>query len=476
MKRLSGWDATFVYGESPNVPVHTMKIAVVDTTAFDGEFTFDMFQRVVQRRLPALEPLRYQLINIPLKLHHPMWLDNCEVDLDYHVRRARLPSPGGRRQLDDLIAEIATTPLDLRRPPWEVYFVEGMPDRKFALVAKVHHSLADGGASANLLARAMDSNAPIRDDRESCTAPSSIELLRAAGRDHLQQVKGLPTLIADTTRGIARLRRRSRERGEHPELARPFSPPPTFMNHRVSAGRRFASATLPLADFKETSKHLEIKLNDLVLSVAAGAFRELLLRHDGTADQPIIASVPVNTDPSPDRISGNALGALIVSLPVQLDDPLERIRVTGVAVDIAKESNQLLGPELLGRWTTYLPPPVTPVMLRWLAGREARNALYNVSISNVPGPRERAHIAGAPMSEFYSVGPLTPGCGINITVWSYVDQLNISVLTDDRTLQDAHEVTDAMIHAFVETRHAAGLSGGISQLNSAMPQAKATLS
>jgi diacylglycerol O-acyltransferase len=243
----------------------------------------------------------------------------------------------------------------------------------------------------------------------------------------------------------------------------------------VSSGRSFATATLPLVDVKETSKRLGIKLNDLVLSVSAGALRELLLRHEGRADQPLIASVPVNTDTSPDRVSGNAIGALIVPLPTQLDDPLQRVRTTSRSVEIAKENNRLWGPELMGRWTEYLPPPLTPLAMRRMAERQARNRLYNLSISNVPGPLERGHIGRAPIGEFYSVGPLTAGSGMNITVWSYVDQLNICVLTDDQTLRDAHEVTDAMVHSFIEIRCAAGLSGDLTKLDSVMGQADAPL-
>jgi diacylglycerol O-acyltransferase / wax synthase len=471
MKRLGGWDATFIYGESANIPVHTLKIVVVDASGAEGEFTFESFRRVVQRRLPGLAPLRYKLVNIPLKLHHPMWLENCDVDLDHHLRRVTVSPPGGRRELDDLIARVGTPPLDLDRPLWEVYFVEGMSDGRFALIAKVHHALADGGASANLLALAMDADGskPVGDD--TCTPPSPMELVSEAARDHVELIKQLPSVVRDTVTGMRKVRRRARERVQHPELANPFAPPPTFMNHRVSAGRRFATATLALSEVKETSKHLDIKLNDLVLAVTAGSLRELLQRYDGAANEPIIASVPINTDPSPDRITGNAIGALILSLPVHLDDPLERVRVTSAAVGIAKENSQLRGADLLGRWTNYLPPPIMPVTLRWLAGREARNKLYNVSVSNVPGPRERGRIAKAPISEFYSVGPLTPGCGMNITVWSYVDQVNVSVLADDRTIDDAHEVTDAIIRAFADIRRVAGLSETVSQLDSAMPQA-----
>jgi WS/DGAT/MGAT family acyltransferase len=467
-----------LYSETSNVPTHTLKIAVIDTNDGTGEFTFDRLRRVVERRLPVLEPLCYGLVDIPLKLHHPMWLENCEVDLDFHLRRITVPSPGGRRELDDLIAQIACTPLDRGRPLWELHFAEGLADHKLAVIAKVHHALADGVASANLLARAIDPKIPTPEQKRAAVGmpSSSTELLKTVGRDHIRQLVQLPAVIRDTTRGIAKVRRRSAERGEHPDLARAFAASPTFINHRISPARRFATATLSLVQAKETSKHLGITLNDLALAISAGALRELLLRHDGRADNPIIASVPVNTDPSPDRISGNALGALFVSLPVQFDDPAQRIQLTRVATGIAKENTTLLGPALIGRWTNYMPPPVAPPAFRWLAKREAHNRLYNVSVSNVRGPGERGRIADASISEFYSVGPLTPGCGMNITVWSYVDQFNISVLNDDHTLQDAHDVTDLMIHEFAELRRAAGFSQELTEVLTAMPQARATSS
>ncbi|WP_068183298.1 wax ester/triacylglycerol synthase family O-acyltransferase [Mycobacterium sp. UM_CSW] len=473
MRRLSGWDAMMLYSETADVPTHTLKIAIIDTTEFDGDFTVDLLRRVLSRRLPVLEPLRYELLNIPIKLHHPMWLQECKVDLDYHVRRVEVPAPGSRRELDDLISDIAEKPLDRTRPLWEVYFVEGMPDRRLAIVTKMHHALADGVASANLLARAVDPDVSSESQAgmRNCTPPPTGELLRAAGRDHVQQIRQLPAVIKDTASGISKVRRRSKQRGQHPELARPFSPSKTFINHRVSPGRRFASATLALADAKQTSKQLGVTLNELVLAISTRALRELLLRYDGTAGKPIIASVPVNTDPSPDRIAGNAMGGMFVSLPVHIDSPLEQVQLTRVASGIAKENNQLLGPELMGRWTTYMPPPLAPLGFRWLSQREMQNSLYNVSVSNVRGPQERGRIGGATISEFCSVGPLTPGCGMNITVWSYVDQLNISILTDDRTLSDAHEATNAMLDGFAEIREAAGLSSGLSEVPTAMSQA-----
>jgi diacylglycerol O-acyltransferase len=474
VKRLNGWDAMLLYSEAPNVHTHTLKIGVIDVTDFDGEFTFELFRRTLRRRLHLLEPLRYKLIDIPLKLHHPMWLEESDVDLGYHLRRVRVPRPGGRRELNEVVGEIAGTPLVRSRPMWEMYFAEGMADNRFAVIVKVHHSLADGVASANLIAKAMDLKGPIQDERDLYTTnapPSTGLLLRVAGRDHLQQLARLPRLVRETAAGVSRVRQRSRERGEHPDLARNFAPPPTFFNHVVSPGRRFATATLSLVDVKQTSKKLGITINDLVLATAAGALRELLLRYDGRADAPLIASVPASLNTSPHRLTGNEFFGLNVSLPVQFDDPMARVRTTSVATSIAKEDFHLMGPEVVSQWADYLPPSVAPVAFRWLANREAQSKLMNVPISNVPGPRERGWIGGATISEIYSVGPLMAGSGINITVWSYVDQLNISVLTDDLTLDDPHEATDAMIHAFTEIRCAAGIPGDVTEVETAMPQA-----
>jgi WS/DGAT/MGAT family acyltransferase len=472
VKRLNGMDAMLLYSDAPNLHTHTLKVAVVDTADYDGEFSFDLVRRTLQRRLHRLDPLRYQLVGIPWRLHHPMWLENCDVDLDYHLRRVRVPAPAGRRELDQVIGEIASTPLDRSRPLWEFHFAEGMADHRFALIGKVHHALADGVASANLLARLMDLDGPVQDERDpyaSCIPPPKRELLLAAARDHTQQVVALPRVIADTLSGLRRLRRRARERGAQPDLAGLLQAPPTFLNHVVSPVRTFATATLSLAQVKETSKQLQITINDVVLAIAAGALRELLLRYDGRADRPIIASVPATTDRSLHRISGNELGGMVVSLPTHIDDPLERVRLASLGAKVAKENNELLGPELYGRLITYLPPVAAPPVFSWLGRRNARNKLFNIPISNVAGPRERGRFAGAAVSEIYSAGPLIAACGVNITVWSYVDQLNISVIADDRTFDDTHEATDAMVHAFREIRTAAGLSGELIRVDTAMP-------
>jgi diacylglycerol O-acyltransferase len=479
VKRLNGMDAMLVYSETPNLHTHTLKVAIIHAADYrathDGEFTFDVFRRTIEHRLHLLDPLRYRLVDIPWKLHHPMWLENCPVDLDYHLCRVHVPSPGGRRELDEVIGRIASTPLDRNRPLWEFHFAEGMTDDRFALIGKVHHTLADGVASANLLARLMDlagSPDDERDDYVTDGPPSTTKLLWEAQRDHFHQMAALPALMRDAVRGISRVRRRVKQRSDHPDIAKIFEAPPTFLNHVVSPVRTFATATLSLAEIKETAKHLGVTFNDVVLSMAAGGLRELLLRYDGRADRPIIATVPVSTDRSADRITGNEISGMTVSLPVHIDDPLERVALTSLATKHAKEDHDLLGPKLQGRMMDYLPPPVAPALFRRQSTRASHNRLMNVAVSNVPGPRQRGHIGGAAVSEIYSVGVLSAGSAFNMTVWSYVDQLDIAVLSDDHTFKDPHEATDAMVHAFSEIRRVCGLAD-VTTVGTAMAPATA---
>jgi diacylglycerol O-acyltransferase / wax synthase len=204
---------------------------------------------------------------------------------------------------------------------------------------------------------------------------------------------------------------------------------------------------------------LGVTINDMVLAISAGALRKLLLRYDGHADNPLLASVPVSFDFSPDRISGNYFTGVLVALPTDCDDLLDRVRNAREAALSAKESHNLLGPELVSRWSAYFPPAPAEVLFRWLSNKDGQNKVLNLPISNVPGPQERGRVGGALVTELYSVGPLTAGSGLNITV-----------LSDGSTLEDPHELTDAMIDAFVEIRRAAGLPGELTVVETAVAQ------
>jgi WS/DGAT/MGAT family acyltransferase len=469
VKRLSGWDAVLLYSETPNVHMHTIKVAVIELEPDRREFGVDEFRQVIQQRLPKLEPFCYQLIGVPFKFHHPMWRENCDVDLSYHIRPWQVAAPGGRRELDEAIGEIASTQLDRAHPLWEMYFVTGLANNRIAVVGKIHHALADGVASANLMARGMDLQAgPEGGPYVPDPAPRKTQLMASAMADHMRHIGRLPRTVRYTAQGVGRVRRSSRKFS--PELTRPFTPPPTFMNHMITPERRFATATLALADVKATGKRLGATINDMVLAMSSGALRTLLLRYDGKAE-PLLASVPVSYDFNPERISGNHFSGMMVALPSDSDDPLERVQCAHENAASAKEGHQLLGPELVSRWAAYWPPAGTEAMFRWMSSRDGQNKVLNLNISNVPGPRERGRVGGALVTEIYSVGPLTAGSGLNITVWSYVDQLNISVLADGSTVKDPHEVTEAMVADFIEIRRAAGLSEELTVIQDAMAPA-----
>ncbi|WP_276006659.1 WS/DGAT/MGAT family O-acyltransferase [Mycolicibacterium frederiksbergense] len=450
--------------------MHTLKIAIIDLHGLgDRTFGVEDFRKVLHGRLHKLDPFRYQLVDIPFKFHHPMWRENTDVDLEYHVRPWRVAAPGGRRELDEAIGEIASTPLDRTRPLWEMYFVEGLADDRIAVVGKIHHALADGVASANLLARGMDlSHGPERERDSYATDPdpSKSELVRSAFTDHLRQIGRIPGLVKYTAGGVARVRRSQHKFG--PELTRPFTPPPSFMNHVLTPGRRFATASLALADVKSTGKQLGATINDMVLAMSSGALRKLQLHYEGKADHPLLASVPMSFDFSPDRISGNRFTGVLMALPVDEPDVLERVRQASAAASLAKESSQLIGPELVARWASYMPPAAVEALFRRLSDKDGQNKVLNLNISNVPGPREQGKVGGATVTEIYSVGPLTAASGLNITVWSYVDQLNISVISDTDTVKDPHEVTEAMVQELREIRHAAGISEELTVIEAAL--------
>jgi diacylglycerol O-acyltransferase / wax synthase len=462
MKRLNGLDAMLVYSETPQIHTHTIKLGIFDLSGLRNGYTFESFRRVMAARMLGLAPMRYRLVDIPFKFHHPMWQENSPTDTYDHISRVVVESPGGRRQLDDLVGEIAAVQLPRDRPLWHLYVAEGLAGNRVAVILKMHHALADGVASANLITAALlspDVLEQVGRTLEPDVVPSRRELLRDALHDHLRQLARTPKLVWQSAGGIFRVYTRFRARREQPRPARPITPPPCFLNHVVTPERRFATASLALPEVKAICKTLGVTINDAVLAMTAGALRTLLLKYDGNADTPLIAGVPVSLDKSPERLSGNAFGYMLPPLPVHIADPAERLALTSMASRNAKETFRLSGPTLLASWLEYLPPPMSPAMFRWQSRRLNSGTVMNLTVSNVPGPRETRSVDGASITEIYSVGPLAAASGMNVTVWSYIDQLNISVLTDDITVDDAHEMTDAMVDSFREIQAIKALPG-----------------
>ena len=455
MRRLNGVDALLLYTEAPEIHMHTLKIGILDVSQLDGEFTYELFRRVAEPRLRALTPLRYQLVDVPMRFHHPMWTENADVDFDYHVRRVSVPAPGGRRELDQLIGEIAGTPLDRSRPLWEMYVAEGLVGNRIAIIHKVHHVLADGVASANQMGWAIQAEPPEfpakaihTEERERTTSG----LMLAASRDHARQIRRLPMLLAETARGVSRVRRRAKERGRHPQLAPNFAPPPSFLNHVVSPTRRFATAPLALADVKEAAKTLGVTVNDVVLATVAGGLREWLMTRDESLGgiRKVRAVAPVSV--IDEELEATSLGSQIaphwVDLPVGEPNAVVRLHQVSYSFQAHRETGRGVAANRLAGIAGFAPATFHAIGAR-VAVEELRRG-FQLTVTNVPGPQSTLHASGARMLETYPVHPLLPGHALAIGVTSYDGQVFYGITADRDLLPDVELLGACLTEALDE--------------------------
>ncbi len=451
-ERLSGLDAGFLYMETPSLHMHTLKVAILDRP--DGEaLSFEAMKAEIGARLPALEPLRRRVLDVPFGFHHPVWVDDPDLDLDHHVRRVVLPSPGTRRQLDEVVGRLAGVPLDRERPLWQLHVIEGLDDDRLAILAKVHHAVADGSAASALLASVMSPSdrataaPPDTRPRPSGRLPTRRELLARAFRDHLVQLVRLPGLLGRTLhRVVALVRHRMDSQVSTPVPI--VSTPRTSFNTALSPGRSFASASLSLDEVREVKDAFGVTLNDVVLATVAGALRTYLLARDELPAKALVAGVPVGVDGDGDiRLGGNQVSTLFTTLATDVVDPVERLRAIHLVTAEAKTVQSLLGTDTFGSWVQYTPPRPYAWLMRLYSARRVADRHpppINVVVSNVPGPKTPLHVAGAHLTELYSVGPVLEGIGLNITVWSYVDRLFIGVLACRDNVPDPSEIAEAM--------------------------------
>jgi WS/DGAT/MGAT family acyltransferase len=407
-----------------------------------------------------LPPLRWRLVPVPLGLHHPVWIEDPAFDLDWHVRRMGCPAPGGLRELCELISEITSRPLERDRPLWEEWLIEGLEGGRVAAVIKVHHALADGVASAQLLNQvfddAADAGPPPIDDWKAERVPSKRSLL-LNGMAHAARraVSGLPTML----RGSIRSRRQRKIAGlavsERPPKA--FAAPKTRFNAPLTAHRSFAVATVDLESVRAVRSAFGTTINDVMLAAVAGGLRTYLQAHDSLPDSPLVASLPVSTREEGERPAwGNHLAQIFVTLPTHVADPAERLRAASASADLAKSHLAETRGTRIEDWIEALPAPLLRLFgRRFLLPASARRAPANVVISNVPGPRAPLYLSGGPVDAFYSIGPLLPGVGLNITAWSYVNQLNVSFLACRELVPDLWSLVDAVRESFSELEKAA---------------------
>ncbi|MCU1593245.1 MAG: putative diacylglycerol O-acyltransferase, partial [Frankiales bacterium] len=286
VERLPGADASFLYMETPTLHMHTLKIALVDVSSVPGGYSFEKFQEELGARLHLLPPFRRRLMKVPFQIHHPVWVEDRDFDQDLHVQQDRVAAPGGMRQLEELIGRIAGTQLDRSRPLWEIHVCEGMADGRIAVVTKMHHAIADGNAANALLANIMDlvpdAVAPVPTEPwHGEPTPSRGELLRAAVLDWFRQLAWLPALLLKTARSLRQVAAHKKE--STVAVPRPIlDTPRTSFNGHITARRSFATAVLPIEDFKKVKTAHGVTLNDVVLAVVAGAMNEWFARHGET--------------------------------------------------------------------------------------------------------------------------------------------------------------------------------------------------
>jgi diacylglycerol O-acyltransferase / wax synthase len=453
MERMEGVDAGYLYLETPTMHMHTLKLALLEPA---GALDFAAFTDQLLARLDRLPPFRRRILPVPGRLNHPLWISDRDVDPARHVFHHRLPDPAGMAELEELIGEIASTPLARDVPLWEVHVCEALADGRVAVVGKMHHAIADGTASNALLANLTDAVAPIPG-----TAPASPEPVpppwRQAWlglRDAAVQLFTLPALLWRTATAVLRVRRRERERAR--VVPRPLlDVPRVSFNGALTAKRSFTTASLPLAEIKEVRSCHGVSVNDVVLAVVAGALRLWLDDRGELPERALVAGVPVATDPpgSGPRLGGNRVSNLFTSLATDVKDPHARLHRISRTTSASKVVQQTLGPRMLIDWVQFAPPaPLSAAMRLYSRTRAASHhpAAQNLVVSNVPGPREHVTIGGTRLDDLFSVGPILEGTGLNVTAWSYVDRMNLSLLGCPSLVDDLASLADRLRPALDE--------------------------
>ena len=451
MERFSGQDASFLYMETPSVHMHTLKVAVIDLPAqIPYADVFDLVRISMESKLHLVPRLRLRPVEVPGGLHHPIWVKDPHFNIGRHLYRSKIASPGGQREMDRAIAEIASIQLPRDRPLWETWLLEGLADGGMVLVTKIHHSLADGVASANMLAKVM-THEPEHNDPDAPNPPwipdlipSRRKLLVDALRDQREQLSTVGPLVKRTISGGVNVLRNLKHRAI--DVPYPFVTPRTVFNRRLSPERSFATTSLPLAELKAVKNAARVTLNDVVLATVAGALNRFFEARGETLSKPLIASVPmaVATPGGAPREAGNRVANLFTSLCNDVRDPLERLRKINAVTKQSKEIQRQLGIETMLDWSQAAPA----VAYRWALGAFSQSGLSdvmppaaNIIVSNVRGPDKPLYVAGARLRTIYSGGPAVEGSGLNI---SYCGDIAFALIADAAALPDPHCITDAL--------------------------------
>lgn len=461
MERLSGMDATFLYLETPAGHMHVAMTGIYDASTMPGGYSFETIKQTIGERVPLVPPFRRRLVEVPFNLHHPVWIEDPDFDLDAHVHRVVCPAPGGRRELARLAGQIASTPIDRTRPLWEAWVIEGLKHDRFGFIAKVHHATIDGSGGAELMTALFDLDPSGREFEVEPVAvehvPSDLELLSYAALSKAKRLGDAAGLIGRTAQSVTNvvtgIRNPERRHG-----AVPLTAPRTPMNASITPDRSVAFARVSLDEVKAVKEALGVKVNDVILAICSGTLRHYLKGIDALPEEPLLAVCPVSVRTEDERHSqGNKVSAMFTSLATDVEDPFERIQAIANSTAGAKEDHNAVGARTLTDWAEWATPRTFGLAARLYSSMNLANShrpIHNLVISNVPGPPFPLYMSGAEMVATYPMGPIMDGAGLNITVMSYRENVDIGYLGCTDLVPDIWDIADATSVAFDEIKQA----------------------
>jgi diacylglycerol O-acyltransferase len=444
MIRMGGVDAFMLNMETPSAYMHTFKVAILDPSTDPEGWKFDKWRKDFADRLHLVPFFRLKYAAAPLGLNHPMWVDDPDFNLDYHVRRVACPAPGDHRALCDFMSEVYAYQLDRSRPLWMAWVVEGLQDGKVAVVMLVHHAYVDGVGAAWGLQQLYRTEPGWQPDSvppwNPPPLPSWGTRLWWSLRDlPAVLMKNLPKVVSGVRKKKAMdQRNRALGKAEHPSASMMQQTP---INQNLSAGRSFICNDMPLEDFKRVSRGFDVTINDVFLACAAGAIRQFFKLKDYDPDQhPLVSGTPF-AGKRPDDMPG--LGNFTTMdycwLPTHIEDPEERLQAsheTAIAmkehlkecVEAGADINSIL----------QICPPWLVKALRWyIQKNHGKFSLFaNVVLSNVPGPREHIYLDRYKLDSWFSTGQVFDGTCLNMTMWSYCGRANLCILADKKIVPD----------------------------------------
>ncbi len=467
MKQLTGLDATFLYMETPSSFGHVSGLGIYRRPDDPDYQPYEAFKAQIESRLHLLDPFRRRLVEVPMGLDHPYWINDPDFDIDFHVRHIAIPPPGDREQLGAQVARIIGRPMDRSKPLWEAYVMEGLADDDFAVLTKIHHATVDGASGVELLTMLLDTD-PDGDEVPADTGawkaeqvPTDLELLSRTAGSYFRRPARLARVqlnaiqqMAEITRNkglekmVANARRqtpwgRSSDNGDTtPSVTGPATP----FNRSITPHRRLAMRTVPLADIKQLKTKAGATVNDVVMAICAGALRQYLLHHDALPEEPLQAMVPISirTGQEADRWT-NRVSSLVAALPTNVEDPLDRIDAMRQAMEQAKEQFELIPADALVDLANFSSPALATQAARLASSLhigDQANPPVNVVVSNVPGPRQPLYAAGAQLQHYYPVSTIAEGMGLNITVHSYLNELDFGLVACRELVPDLEYLID----------------------------------